>query len=190
MVGPQFTRQGSGHAVGGSFAGSVYGVAGRGHHPAHRAQVDDRAATGLLHHGHHRLCGKEGVLEVDRNQLVEHVRVDFFQAVAHIVRCIVDQYRDRPQGVLETPDRRTVADLVGDIAALELDTVPFGVQQRRQAFTLALCTVHKRHLGTLRGEGPHHELANPRSPAGNQHGFVLEVGINRLLGSHNNQCSA
>jgi hypothetical protein len=36
-------------------------------HPRDRAEVDDRAAAGLLHVGDHGLCGEELMLEVHRD---------------------------------------------------------------------------------------------------------------------------
>ena len=93
----------------GGLGGRVGRHAALADHPAGRAEVDDRAAAGLLHHRVDRLGGEELVPQVHRHALVPVFGRHGVEGVAVVAGGVVDQHRDRPVGRGGLGDRARAA---------------------------------------------------------------------------------
>ena len=81
------------------FRRGIAGHAALADHPAGGAEIDDRAAAGVLHHRRDRLHGEELMAQIDRHALVPVVGGDALDRMALVMGSVVDQDRDRSVGV-------------------------------------------------------------------------------------------
>ena len=99
--------------------------------------------------------------------------------MALVVRGVVDQDGDRPEGAAHPRDRGPQRRDVGEIRVLEAYARAAAVQFVGEGAGLGLLDVDEGGLRLLLDEAAHDRLADARAAAGDEHGLARKVAVGR-----------